>query len=64
MSAVAGRAGVTRATVYRHFATEESLLLACSRIAFTTWQSLCGEQGLSHTRAVELMVGMVEHVSR
>ena len=30
VSAVAGRAGVTRATVYRHFATEESLFLACS----------------------------------
>jgi AcrR family transcriptional regulator len=153
VSAVAGRAGVTRATVYRHFPTEESLFLACSRqwlsrqqppepdawatvedpverlragladiyrfyrrgeqmlvrihrdvdvvppvvvagrrsrerlwldalvgprsgrrkveraavahaIAFTTWQSLCGAQGLSHTRAVELMVGMVEHISR
>ena len=31
MSAVAGRAGVTRATVYRHFADEEALFLACSR---------------------------------
>src|SRR6187551_3948685 len=30
VSAVADRAGVTRATVYRHFATEESLFLACS----------------------------------
>jgi AcrR family transcriptional regulator len=31
VSAVADRAGVTRATVYRHFASEESLFLACSR---------------------------------
>lgn len=31
VSAVADRAGVTRATVYRHFADEESLYLACSR---------------------------------
>ena len=31
MSAVADRAGVTRATVYRHFADEESLFLACSQ---------------------------------
>ena len=31
MSAVADRAGVTRATVYRHFPDEESLFLACSR---------------------------------
>jgi AcrR family transcriptional regulator len=151
VSAVAGRAGVTRATVYRHFADEESLFLACSRqwlsrqqlpepdawttvedpverlrtgladiygfysrgeqmltrihrdvdvvpaavvaarrareqlwldtllgarpsrrkvvraalahaIAFTTWQSLCGAGGLPHRSAVELMVGMVEHI--
>jgi len=153
VSAVAERAGVTRATVYRHFANEESLFLACSRqwlsrhqlpepdawatiedpverlhtglldiyhfyrrgeqmmthihrdvdvvpavivaarrsreqlwldtllapqlgrrkavraavahaAAFTTWQSLCGSQGLSHRTAVELMVGMVRHISR
>lgn len=31
VSAVAARAGVTRATVYRHFDDEESLFLACSR---------------------------------
>ena len=31
VSAVADLAGVTRATVYRHFADEESLFLACSR---------------------------------
>lgn len=31
VSAVAERAGVTRATVYRHFPDEESLFLACSR---------------------------------
>jgi AcrR family transcriptional regulator len=30
MSAVAERAGVTRATLYRHFATEEALFTACS----------------------------------
>lgn len=35
ISAVAERAGVTRATVYRHFADEESLFLACS----TQWLS-------------------------
>ncbi len=29
-SAIADRAGVTRATVYRHFADEQSLFLACS----------------------------------
>ncbi len=152
VSAVADRAGVTRATVYRHFATEEALFLACSRqwlsrqrlpepdawgaiedpierlraglidiyhfyrdgeqmmarihrdvdvvpavvvaarrareqrwldtllaplpsrrkavraavahaTAFTTWQSLCRAQGLSHRSAVDLMVGMVERVS-
>ena len=153
VSAVADRAGVTRATVYRHFADEESLLLACSRqwlsrqqlpdpdawgliedpierlraglveiygfyrrgepmmsrihrdvdvvpavvvaarharegrwldtllaahprrrrtvvraavahaTAFTTWQSLCGAQGLSDRSAVDLMVGMVERIS-
>ena len=154
VTAVADRAGVTRATVYRHFATEESLFLACSRqwlsrqqlpepdawgviedpserlrvglvdiygfyrrgeqmmariqrdvdavpavvvaarrsreqrwldtllapqpghrrkvvraavahaTTFTTWQSLCGAQGLSDRSAVELMVGMVERISR
>jgi AcrR family transcriptional regulator len=153
VSAVAGRAGVARATVYRHFPTEESLFLACSRhwlsrqrlpepdawraiedpverlrtglmdiyrfyrrseqimanihrdtdvvpaivaaarrareqlwidtlvapqpsprktvraavahaTAFTTWQSLCRTQGLSHGSAVELMLGMVLHISR
>lgn len=153
VSAVAERGGVTRATVYRHFANEESLFLACSRqwlsrqhlpepdtwatiedpverlhtglldiylfyrrgeqmlthihrdadvvpavvvaarrareelwldtllvhrpsrrksvraavahaTAFTTWQSLCRAQGLPHKSAVELMVGMVEHISR
>ena len=31
VSAVADRAGVTRATVYRHFADEEALFLACSQ---------------------------------
>jgi AcrR family transcriptional regulator len=31
MSAVAERAGVTRATLYRHFPTEEALFGACSR---------------------------------
>ena len=150
VSAVADRAGVTRATVYRHFADEESLFLACSQqwisrqqlpdpdtwglvedpiqrlrtglvdiygfyrrgqqmirnihrdvdavpavvvaarrareqrwldtllapqpdhrrkivraavahaTTFTTWQSLCGAQGLSDQSAVGLMVGMVE----
>lgn len=30
VSAVAGHAGVTRATVYRHFPDDESLFLACS----------------------------------
>jgi AcrR family transcriptional regulator len=154
VSAVADRAGVTRATVYRHFADEDSLFLACSRqwlsrqqlpepeawglivdpierlrtglvdiygfyrrgeqmmahihrdveavpttvvaarrsreqrwlhalltpqpghrrkavraavahaTTFTTWQSLCGAQGLSDRSAVELMVGMVESISR
>ena len=154
VSAVADRAGVTRATVYRHFANEESLFIACSRqwlsrqqlpepdawgliedpverlrtglvdiygfyrrgqqmmahihhdvgivpavvvaarrsreqrwlntllapqaghrrkvvraavahaMTFTTWQSLCDAQGLSDRSAVELMVGMVERISR
>ena len=154
VSAVADRAGVTRATVYRHFADEESLFLACSQqwisrqqlpdpdawgviedpverlsaglvdiygfyrrgqqmmrnihrdvesvpavvvaarrlreqrwldtllapqpghrrklvraavahaTTFTTWQSLCGAQGLSDRSAVELMVGMVEGIPR
>ena len=32
--------------------------------AFTTWQSLCGAQGLSDRSAVELMVGMVERLPR
>ena len=31
---------------------------------FTTWQSLCGAQGLSDRSAAELMVGMVKGVSR
>jgi AcrR family transcriptional regulator len=154
VSAVADRAGVTRATVYRHFASDESLFLACSRqwlsrqrlpdpaawdliedpterlsaglvdiygfyrrgqqmirnihrdvdavpavvvaarrsreqqwldtllapqpghrrklvraavahaTTFTTWQSLCGTQGLSDRSAAELMVGMVKHIPR
>jgi AcrR family transcriptional regulator len=154
VSAVADRAGVTRATVYRHFADEESLFLACSQqwlsrqqlpdpdtwglvedpierlrtglvdiygfyrsgqqmlrnihrdvesvpavvvaarrsreqrwlddllaplpghrgtlvraavahaTTFTTWQSLCGAQGLSDRSAVELMIGMVERIPR
>ena len=154
VSAVADLAGVTRATVYRHFTDEESLFLACSRqwlarqelpepeawrlvddpserlrsglldiygfyrrgeqmmahihrdvaavpavvvaarrsreqrwlstllapqpghrrklvraavthaTAFTTWQSLCRGQGLSDRSAVELMVGMVERITR
>jgi AcrR family transcriptional regulator len=38
VSAVADRAGVTRATVYRHFADEESLFLACSRQWLTRQQ--------------------------
>jgi AcrR family transcriptional regulator len=154
ISAVAHRAGVTRATVYRHFADEETLFLACSRqwlsrqqlpdpdawrliedpverlrtglgdiygfyrrgeqmmthvhrdvdvvpavvvaarrareqlwvdtlvsplpghrrrlvraavahaATFTTWQSLCGAQGLSDQAAVDLMAGMVERATR
>ena len=154
VSAVADRAGVTRATVYRHFASDETLFLACSQqwisrqqlpdpdawgviedpierlraglldiygfyrrgqqmirnihrdvdavpalvvaarrsreqrwrdtllapqpghrrtmvraavahaTTFTTWQSLCGAQGLSDRSAVELMVGMVERTPR
>jgi AcrR family transcriptional regulator len=154
VSAVADWAGVTRATVYRHFANEESLFLACSQqwisrqqlpdpdtwglvedpierlsaglvdiygfyrsgqqmlrnihrdvdavpalvvvarrsreqrwldtllapqpghrrrmvraaiahaTTFTTWQSLCGSQGLSDRSAAELMVGMVKRIPR
>jgi AcrR family transcriptional regulator len=154
VSAVADRAGVTRATVYRHFADEETLFLACSQqwmsrqqlpepdawglidepierlraglvdiygfyrrgqqmmrnihrdvdavpavvvaarrsreqrwldtllaaqpghrrkvvqaavahaTTFTTWQSLCGAQGLSDRTATDLMVAMVEHIPR
>jgi hypothetical protein len=33
-------------------------------MAFTTWQSLCGAQGLSDRSAVELMVGMMDRISR
>lgn len=32
--------------------------------AFTTWHSLCRAQGLSHRSVAELMVGMVNHLSR
>jgi hypothetical protein len=31
---------------------------------FTTWQSLCGTQGLSDRSAAELMVGMVKSIPR
>lgn len=48
MSAVAQRAGVTRATLYRHFANEEALFAACSadwlaanpRPDFTRWAAI------------------------
>jgi AcrR family transcriptional regulator len=48
MSAVAERAGVTRATLYRHFANEEALFAACSadwlaanpRPDFTRWAAI------------------------
>ena len=32
--------------------------------SFTTWQSLCGGQGLSDRSAVELVVGMVERAAQ
>ena len=54
MSAVAGRAGVTRATLYRHFPTAEALFAACS----TDWL------GDNPRPDVALWAGIVEPADR
>ena len=61
VSAIAERAGVTRATVYRHFPDDQSLFIACSRQWLSRQRVPDPDSWTAHTEPLERMrAGLTE----
>ena len=63
VSLVADDLGITRPTVYRHFATTEELLGAAAEVALAGWTARIGELTAGMTDPKELLVEAVAHLA-
>ena len=61
---IADRAGVSKATVYRHFASLAELVPACAQTVFDLIQPLTPEQAASTFASMERAADRFEHVVR
>ncbi|MFA5707831.1 TetR/AcrR family transcriptional regulator [Mycolicibacterium sp.] len=63
VSLVADDLGITRPTIYRHFATTEELLGAAAEVALAGWTARIGELTAAMTDPAELLVEAVAHLA-
>jgi len=62
VSDIAGDLGVTRPTVYRHFASTEELLAAAAEVALDGWTARIGELTAGFDDATDLLVEAVAYL--